>query len=253
MARQTCERAAEAGRHRTWIPPTSLSHRREDHLHVLLWLVHGEAEFHVGDTERSLTAGHALWVPRGTHHGFTTRANSVTVPLFFPAERTATTLREPTVVTVHRDLRPLMLAYSVSLHTEVRPEANLARQILALVEAGPALSTALPLPAGGPARHIAETLRLNPGDPRSVEELAASAHTTSRTVERAFRAETGMTLREWRIRHRMEAAATLLRTDTGLDAVAHRVGYTNVNSFRRVFTGHFGLSPTAYAKRYRTA
>lgn len=50
----------------------------------------------------------------------------------------------------------------------------------------------------------------------------------------------------------MEAAAILLRSDASLDAVAHRVGYTNVNSFRRVFTGHFGLSPTAFQSRYKS-
>jgi AraC-like DNA-binding protein len=71
-------------------------------------------------------------------------------------------------------------------------------------------------------------------------------------VERTFQAETGMTLRQWRIRNRMEAAAILLRSGAAADAVAHRVGYTNVNAFRRVFKGHFGISPTEYSDRYRT-
>lgn len=39
------------------------------------------------------------------------------------------------------------------------------------------------------------------------DQLAASVHTSARTVERAFRAETGMTLRRWRFLNRMEAAA----------------------------------------------
>lgn len=209
-----------------------------------------ETEPVVDGTDRPLTAGHAIWVPVGTPHWFTVRANSVTVPLFFVARETATILREPTLVTVDRDLRTLMRANSVSSHTVIQPRANLARQILALVEDSPVLSTALPIPTSRPARIIAETLRFNPGDTRTIEELAASVHTTSRTIERSFRTETRMPLRQWRIRNRMEAAAVLLRATTSLEAVAHRVGYTNVNSFRRVFTGHFGPSPTAYVKRY---
>ena len=59
-----------------------------------------------------------------------------------------------------------------------------------------------------------------------------------------------MTLRQWRIRNRMETAAILLRAHAGVDAVLSRVGYTNVNAFRRVFHGHFGMSPTVYAQRY---
>lgn len=237
---------------RIWIPETSLVGLQESDVHVLLWQVRGSAEVDIEQEGRTLTAGHALWLPVGTRHGFRVHENSVTMPLFFEAAETATTLRVPTMVTVDRDLRTLMLAHCVSSSTRVRPEANLARQILALIEDRPVLSNALPLPRSEPALLIAETLRFNPGDIRSIEELAESVHTSTRTVERAFRQETGMTLRQWRIRIRMESAAILLRSDATLDAVAHRVGYTNVNSFRRVFTGHHGISPTEFTKPYRT-
>lgn len=237
---------------RTWIPPVSVSGMREDHLHVLLWQVRGTADLAVEGDNHSLMVGHALWIPVGVRHEFTVHANSVTMPLFFDVDETATTLREPTLVTVDGDLRTLMLAYTVSWTTAIKPKANLARQILALIEQSPVVSTALPMPTTEAAQAIAQTLRFNPGDIRSVEELAESVHTSSRTIERAFQAETGMTLRRWRILIRMEAAAILLRSDSSLDAVAHRVGYTNVNSFRRVFKGHFGLSPTEYVDRYAT-
>lgn len=236
----------------TWIPPISVPGRREARLHVLLWQVRGEAVAVVEGGQRLLKSGHALWIPAGARHEFTVHANSVTMPLFFDVTDIATTLSEPTLVTVDRDLRTLMLAYNVSWNTIVQPPVDLARQILALVEDRPVLSTALPLPTSEPAQIIAETLRFNPGDIRSVEELAESVHTSVRTIERAFQAETGITLRQWRIRNRMEAAAILLRSNTALDAVAHRVGYTNLNAFRRVFKGHFGISPTEYINRYQT-
>lgn len=236
---------------RLWIPPVSVPEQREDQFHVLLWQVRGEADLLVAGTTHALTAGHAMWVPVGTRHEFTVRAASVTMPLFFDVADLATTLDQPTVITVDRDLRTLMLAYTVSRNTIVKPAANLARQILALIEESPVLAAALPMPTTDAALVIAETLRFNPGDIRTVDELAESVHTSARTIERAFRAETGMTLRQWRIRNRMEAAAVLLRSDATTAAVAFRVGYTNVNAFRRVFLGHFGLSPTDYATRFR--
>lgn len=236
---------------RIWIPPASVSGKREEHLHILLWQVRGDASLEVAGEARSLSVGHALWIPVEIPHEFTVHADSVTMPLFFEAAETATTLHEPTLVTVDRDLRTLMLAYSVSWHTSIKPAANLSRQILALIERSPALSTTLPMPTSEAALLVAEALRFNPGDIRTVDELADSAHTSSRSIERAFRAETGLTLRQWRIRNRMEAAAILLRSGSPLGAVARRVGYSNLNAFRRVFSGHFGISPTEYVNRYK--
>ncbi len=236
---------------RIWMPAVAVPEQHEKQLHVLLWQVCGDADLVVGGRGHALTAGHALWIPVGVRHEFTVAANSVTMPLFFEAANTATTLTEPTLVTVDRDLQTLMLAYTVSWNTIIKPTPNLARQILALIEESPVLSAVLPMPSGEPARTIAEALRFNPGDIRSVEKLAESVHTSVRTVERMFQAETGMTLRQWRIRNRMEAAAILLRSNASPGAVAHRVGYTNANAFRRVFKSHFGISPAEYLDRYR--
>ncbi len=232
------------------MPAVTIGVQTEDILHVLLWQVFGDTDLVVAGEPQVLGAGQALWVPVGVPHEFTVRQNSVTMPLFFDAADTATTLTEPALVTVDAELRALLLAYDVSWHTIIKPMPNLARQILALIEESPVLSTVLPMPVSEAARQIAETLRFNPGDIRGVDELAESVHTSSRSIERAFQAETGMTLRQWRIRNRMEAAAILLRSRATPDAVAHRVGYTNVNAFRRVFKGHFGISPTEYLARY---
>lgn len=235
---------------RTWIPPTTSLEFQENHLHVLLWQARGAADVRVEGQQRTLTRGHALWIPVGTRHQFTVQANSATIPLFFDSTEIATTLREPTVIDVNADLRTLMLVYQVSFHTSVRPEANLARQILSIAEKSQTRPTALPMPSSEPARRVAETLRFNPGDTRSIEELAQSVHTSQRSIERSFRAETGMTLRQWRIRNRMEAAAALLRTETSPDTVALRVGYTNTESFRRVFREHYGATPLEYSRRF---
>lgn len=219
---------------------------------MLLWQVRGQADLVVRRESWSLVAGHAIWIPAGATHSFTVQENSVTVPLGFDADVIATTLAETTLVTVDRDLRTLMLAYLVSRSSVIQPPADIARQILALIENGPVLSTSLPAPTSGAARSVSETLRFNPGDVRTVDQLSASVHTTTRTLQRTFLAETGMTMQQWRMRNRMEAAALLLRSNSSIDAVAHRVGYSHVNSFRRAFGDHFGLSPTKYARLYRS-
>jgi len=104
------------------------------------------------------------------------------------------------------------------------------------------------MPTSSPARFIAVALRIDPGVDRGVDALAADVHVSTRTIERAFVAETGLTLRQWRIRTRMEAAAALLQHAGSIEAVAYRVGYTNASAFRRAFKGHFGTSPSEFRR-----
>lgn len=234
-----------------WLPPAALDPIIEEDLHVLLWQTRGEGEFLVRGEPHRLSAGSAIWVPVGTEHSFRTRENSVVIPLFFSASETATTLRAPTVLRVDAELRTLLLAFIPVLFAgAIRQNANIARQILAMIEDNPALVTTLPMPTTDAARIVAEALQFNPGDDRSVEALARSAHASVSTIERAFLAETGMTLRRWRIRNRMETAGVLLRSSARIDAVAQRVGYTSTSAFHRVFKTHFGSTPGEYVARY---
>lgn len=232
------------------IPPVNLPERVHFGDAMLLWQAYGSAEAVLNEISYSLVAGKALWLPAGTRHELRVRENSVLLPMFFDASRVATTMREITDVPVDDELRTLFLVYIQSEQTIIRPDADIARQILSTIERRPVVSTKLPLPATPAATAIAELLRFNPGDSRSAEELAACVHASLRTIERAFKAETGLTLRAWRIQMRMESAVELLRTVRSIEAVAHRVGYRDVSAFRRVFKAHFGLAPSAYVTRY---
>lgn len=221
--------------------------------HLALWQVHGESDFTLDGERFVLHADHAVWVPSGVRHGFTTRTNSAMLPVFIPVDHLAMIVRRPGVIPVDHDLRLLFAAHLEASHTIIRPNVDIDRQILALVEGSVVVDRDPPLPTSAAAVAVAEALRFNPGDSRSVEELAASAHASVRTIERAFRAEAGMTLRQWRIHNRMEAAGALLRSSTSIDAVAHRVGYTSTSAFRRVFKQHFGVPPGVFVARYRDA
>lgn len=95
-------------------------------------------------------------------------------------------------------------------------------------------------------------MRDDPADERSVDDWAADQHVSARTLQRAFAAETGLTLQQWRTRRRMEVAAALLRRDHPLSSIASRAGYRSDSAFRRAFTEHFGIAPSVYARRFVT-
>lgn len=238
---------------RVHLPPVHIHEHVNREFHLVLWQVFGESDLVLGGESFALHAGQAVWVPSGMRHGFTTREGSALLPIFIDLEELATALGARGVITVDGDLYALFIAYYETTYTIIRPNVDIARQILALIEDTPVVDADLPLPVSKAALTVAEALRLNPGDGRSVDELAASVHTSSRTIGRAFIAETGLTLRQWRLRNRMEAAGALLRSPTSIDAVAHRVGYTTTSAFRRVFREHFGISPSEFIARYRSA
>jgi transcriptional regulator GlxA family with amidase domain len=85
----------------------------------------------------------------------------------------------------------------------------------------------------------------------SVEELAAYASVSVRTLNRRFRSATGETPRSYLQRIRIQAAKRLLETTTEpVDHLRAQVGYGDPSAFRRAFTQATGLSPRRYRDKY---
>ena len=66
-----------------------------------------------------------------------------------------------------------------------------------------------------------------------------------RTLERCFRAETGMAIGEWRRRVRLFHALRLLEAGARVTDVAYDIGYTTPSAFAVAFRRQFGASPRA--------
>jgi transcriptional regulator GlxA family with amidase domain len=85
----------------------------------------------------------------------------------------------------------------------------------------------------------------------SVGELAAQASVSTRTLDRRFKAATGLTPRAYLQRIRIDAAKRLLETTTDpVDQLSARVGYGDPTAFRRAFTQATGLGPRPYRQKY---
>jgi transcriptional regulator GlxA family with amidase domain len=85
----------------------------------------------------------------------------------------------------------------------------------------------------------------------SVEELAAYASVSTRTLNRRFKTATGQTPRAYLQRIRIQAAKRLLETTTDpVDDLRAQVGYGDPTAFRRAFTHATGLGPRQYRQKY---
>jgi transcriptional regulator GlxA family with amidase domain len=86
----------------------------------------------------------------------------------------------------------------------------------------------------------------------SVDELAAHAAMSQRTLTRHFRAALGISPGEWVQRERLRLAQRLLETtDLSLDLVARRAGYSSPSTMRAQFARRLLTSPRGYRRTFR--
>jgi transcriptional regulator GlxA family with amidase domain len=77
--------------------------------------------------------------------------------------------------------------------------------------------------------------------------LAATHFVSTRTMLRRFRAETGQTPLDFLQSARVSRAKSLLETtEMNVAEVAAAVGYRDTSTFRRLFTGSVGMTPSGY-------
>lgn len=98
-------------------------------------------------------------------------------------------------------------------------------------------------------RKVKEYIRTNLKNDITMEQIAGLTNLNPDYTTRIFRNRTGMTIRGYLIKKRMERAKTLLQT-TGLSVseVAMESGYDNFSYFIRVFRQYFGVTPKQFRK-----
>ncbi|WP_327139784.1 GlxA family transcriptional regulator [Nocardia sp. NBC_01327] len=85
----------------------------------------------------------------------------------------------------------------------------------------------------------------------TLEDLAAHAATSIRTLNRRFHDETGQTPMQWLNVTRIRLAQELLETtDYDVERIARRTGFTSATNFRTQFKRLSGVAPTAYRRTY---
>jgi AraC family transcriptional regulator len=97
---------------------------------------------------------------------------------------------------------------------------------------------------------IAKAVRLLNEDPaRTLGDLACGCALSISRLSHLFRAETGLTLKEFRRNRRLEAARKMLATtDMPIKQIAYTLGYRHTSSFVRAFESDAGMSPSAYRR-----
>ena len=99
-------------------------------------------------------------------------------------------------------------------------------------------------------RHVHDELTANLSERVTIEELSRKYLMNATTLKRVFKQVYGETIAAHIKKHRMEAAATRLRTtQDDVAAIAQAVGYESQSRFTAAFKETYGELPTEYRRK----
>jgi AraC-like DNA-binding protein len=196
----------------------------------------------------TVPAGCSAWIPAGTRHSITPLPRARTRTLYLSIRRPPSRLRRfggsCSVVRVSPLVRAIVdhvcdtqpsreSAASKHLLAVLRDQLSVQRELPLFV---PTLKT--PLALG-----VAAALASDPADTPRIRDLATELGVSNRTLERAFIADAGMPLGEWRQRSRVCRAIALLSGGQAVKDVALEVGYETPSAFVSAFKKSVGTTP----------
>jgi len=110
----------------------------------------------------------------------------------------------------------------------------------------PCIDSYLPTSSDEQLADLLQQLEKNPGDNRSVKELARSLGMTERTLARRCQKELGITLLEWRQRLRAIKALAMLEDGINVEQIALEFGYASSSAFIAMFKKLMGRPPPEF-------
>ncbi|MEV6300561.1 AraC family transcriptional regulator [Actinoplanes sp. NPDC051861] len=216
-------------------------HVHDEHLFVYAPL--GHITVTAEDREFVVNAATGLWIPAGVVHSALFSRDALVLAEDFD-EGYRLPFREATAVEVTPEVKATLLARS-----RIGSGEDAGPDLFAALAALRPSRLALPEPHSPIARTVARELAGNPGDQRTAAEWAAVYFTSSTSLRRAFRTETGLAFTEWRTRLRLNHSLDLLAKGLLVGAVAARVGFASANGYILAFRRHFGETPGAFTAR----
>lgn len=99
---------------------------------------------------------------------------------------------------------------------------------------------------------VQDWITAHPDSDATLEGLSSIAVMSPRNLTRVFRRETGISLKDFQTRIRLQVASDLMQqTDIPLDHVAARCGFKDARSLRRLFSQAVGAAPSVWRRQAR--
>lgn len=211
----------------------------------LLYATRGAMRVETEAMDYVVPADRALWVPAGHPHRVRMAGAVAMRALFLREDAARAGPPAATVLPVQPLLRELILAACAMPMEwdEAGRGAHLAALILDEIAGAATLPLGVPAPRDPRLRRLAEALRANPADTRTLEGWGEAVGASARTLARLFPRDTGLSFAAWRQALRLAEASALLAEGMAPARVAARVGYASAPAFGAAYRAAFGVTP----------
>jgi AraC-like DNA-binding protein len=214
----------------------------------LIYALHGVMTVHAAGGLWVIPPHQAMWVPAG-HALRVEMGGRVSMrTLYLHASLVAGLPESCRVVKVSPLLRELLLeaVRRRTLDRRAVSERHLIGVLLDQLAVLPVAPLDLVMPRDPRAARAAARVRAAPNAKLHLAELAKEAGASPRTLERVFRAETGLAVGAWHQRARMLRALELLAAGETVTYASLSLGYDSASAFVSAFRRVFGITPGRY-------
>lgn len=196
----------------------------------------------------------AVWIPPGLVHAVTAIEQAELHTLYLgPGLLAGEAWSAGRVLEVSPLLRELVLALPSApdpAPTETADEAERRRGIerLVLIELQRArpLALGVALPRDARLRRLCEAMLREPGRHAGLDEWAAEAGYSPRTLSRLFREQLGTSFAQWRSQLLLAHALTLAARGRPMSHIAAELGYASASAFTAMVTRTVGMPPSRF-------
>jgi len=213
--------------------------------HQLAWSPEGVLVVSTESASYVLPPSRALWIPAGTLHETSASGIAVLRSVYLRARSCPIEWPTPTPVAVS----PLLGELIHHLDGEALVGDERTRAEIVLFDLLAPLRSAtidVRLPSDPRARDVGDALLADPSDGRTLQQWGRAVGASSRTLARAFLAETGLPFGRWRTLIRLQASLPHLAQETPVTTVANLVGYRTTSAFVAAFRAQTGVTPGRY-------
>jgi AraC-like DNA-binding protein/quercetin dioxygenase-like cupin family protein len=217
--------------------------------HQLLFASTGAMTVSGDRTTWMIPPGRAVLIPAGIQHAIRMWGDVAMRSLYFPVSTPAPVFRGSAcrVISVSPLLHELILRVAdlAALDSRVAPEAHLMSVLMDEMESAPVEPLLLPLPSDERALKVVACVLEAPADRAAATSLARRCGLSTRTLERLFRAETGLRFGMWRQKARLLESVRVLVEGGSVTDASLESGYASVSAYIAAFKQTFGCTPGA--------
>jgi AraC-like DNA-binding protein len=229
-------------------PPACLVPEHAHKSDQLIYAIRGVMEVSVQQSFWIIPPQFALWVPARTRHRIR-MSGAVSMRTLYLRPGTADKMpNRCTVLHVTPLLRELIVkaVRLGQLRSRVALHAALRTVIVATLHEAISVPMRLTIPEEHRAAAVAAATMMDPVNNRSFKALCDNAGASTRTVERIFQRQLGISFETWRRQARLMKAIELLVGGCSVKETAHKVGYRQTGAFVTMFRNTFGKTPKSW-------